>query len=137
MDKIESFGSSTNLLTASASVVLRDNIPCDLKSELKSIVKGKTILILTEIAIQPLTNSHSAFIAEILSIPRQTVSDELKRLIEINYIQPIITTVTLNDARFKHYKITKKGILLLQMLKESINTSLEYNNYNSIWKFNL
>ena len=121
---IEKAPITEQLIDTNEYTALVNIFPDDIKNEMKSFIKGKTVLILTELAYQPLENSHSAFISEILSIPRQTVSDEIKRLTQQKYIQPAMNHKTLIDARFKYYTLTKKGILFLHLLKESIRVTL-------------
>ncbi|MHA1983854.1 MAG: right-handed parallel beta-helix repeat-containing protein [Candidatus Hodarchaeales archaeon] len=125
--KIELLGedlTSELLLDFPENTGLANIFPEDLRNEMRSDIRGKSVMILTEIAYQPQRNSHSAFVSEILSIPRQTTSDEIKRLLKLQYLQPVITSKTLLDARYKYYSITKKGILFLHLLKESIRVTL-------------
>ncbi|MHA2362834.1 MAG: right-handed parallel beta-helix repeat-containing protein [Candidatus Hodarchaeales archaeon] len=98
--------------------------PSELRNELKTDIRGKSVLILIEIAYQPPMKSYSANIAQILSIPRQTVSEEFKRLLNLHYLQPLISNETLMDGRFKYYGLTRKGITFLHLLKESLRVTL-------------
>jgi parallel beta-helix repeat protein len=125
--KIELLGedlTSELLLDFPENTALANIYPENIRNEMRSDIRGKSVMILTEIAYQPQGNSHSAFISEILSIPRQTTSDEIKRLLKLQYLQPVITSKTLLDARYKYYSITRKGILFLHLLKESIRVTL-------------
>ena len=124
LELIDETRMGTEIAEINEYTALANIYPDNLKNDMKSFIKGKSVLILTEIAYQPLVNSHSAYISDILDIPRQTVSDEIKRLLQLQYLTPVVNQTTLLDARFKYYKLTTKGILLLHLLKESIRVTL-------------
>lgn len=115
----------------SDSTTMVNIYPNDLRNEMKSKIKGKSVLILIELAYQPLHNSHTSYIAKVLDIPQQTVSDEIKRLINLEYLNSVINENTLADTRYKYYSVSKKGILFLHLLKESIRVTLlqVHSNY--------
>ena len=66
--------------------VVGNLFPPKIRNELKSDLKGRTVLILVEIAYQFPTRSNMSYISKSLAIPFQTVSYEIKRLIELKYI---------------------------------------------------
>ena len=99
------------------------------------MLKAKSILILSEIAYQPLKNSHLVFISKILSIPKQTISDEIKRLVKLNYLQFERKNETLFDSRFKHYSLTEKGIILLHLFTESTRLALIQVHKDSLGQY--
>ncbi|OLS24204.1 MAG: hypothetical protein HeimC3_21030 [Candidatus Heimdallarchaeota archaeon LC_3] len=96
---------------------LLDYFPADIRSDLHSGLKMRTIMTLTEIAYQNPTETNLIEISKILNIPKSTMSDEMKKLIDFGYIEYFITTKVITDARYKTYIITSKGLKLLHMLK--------------------
>lgn len=60
--------------------VIGNIFPQNIQSDMKSTIKGRMVLLMIEIAYQPLLNSITSYLAKILGIPRQTVNDEIKRL---------------------------------------------------------
>lgn len=95
-----------------------------IREDMTSAIRGRTVLILTEIAFQKSENSYTTFLSKALNIPSQTVSFEVKRLSELEYIQEHRTINTLKDTRMKYFEPTQKGILFLHLLKETIAYSL-------------
>jgi hypothetical protein len=114
-----------NLITQSGSSVGVINLfPPEFKNELKSTIRGRTVLVLIELAYQKLEQSHTSFIAVNLKLPFSTVASEIRVLTSLGYIENIISKETLSDARFKFYSLTEKGVLFLYLMKESITLTL-------------
>ncbi|MHA2102652.1 MAG: right-handed parallel beta-helix repeat-containing protein [Candidatus Hodarchaeales archaeon] len=104
--------------------VIGNVFPPDIQHEMKSSIKGRTVLMLIEIAYQPITNSNTSYLAKILDIPQQTASDEIKKLNELEYLRPFVSKKTLIDTRKKSYSLTQKGVVLLHLLKESLTVTI-------------
>ena len=111
-----------------------DLFPTDMRRDLSSELRGRSILILIEIAYQYPKHSYVGFISESLKLPQSTISYEIKKLIFLQYIQPVINLSTLQDSRFKYFSLTPKGITFLHLLKESISlgiVKLKNNEFTS------
>lgn len=104
--------------------VISDVYPPDIQNDFKKNIKGRSVLLLIEIAFQPLENSHISFLIQVLNIPQSTVSDEINKLVSLEYIKTVVTSTTLKDIRYRYYSLTHKGYLFLLLLKESLTTSL-------------
>ena len=98
--------------------------PDDYRIELKSKLKGRTILTLIEIAFQYSEDANLTKLAQSLDIPASTLSDELKKLIKLNYLDFHVTPRVLHDGRYRHYIITAKGISFLKILKNALELSI-------------
>lgn len=120
-------------ITTSEYAVIGNIFPKDIKYDLKSHFKGRTILILIEIAYQPLPKSNITFLSKVFKIPNQTTSDEIKRLLTMDYIQPRVSSLTLLDSRKKNYSLTHKGLVLLHLLKESLTNTFTKMNWEEIY----
>ncbi|MHA2237399.1 MAG: NosD domain-containing protein [Candidatus Hodarchaeales archaeon] len=97
--------------------------PSDFQETLKSI-KGRTALVLIEMAYQDLLETNPTKISQSLNIPPTTVSDEIKRLITLDFIESDVQPSLLQDARYKYYKITSKGFIFLSSLKGALEFSI-------------
>ncbi|MHA2095863.1 MAG: winged helix DNA-binding protein, partial [Candidatus Hodarchaeales archaeon] len=71
------------------------------------------------------TETNVVRLAQYLTIPRSTLSKEIKTLTNLHYIESFVSTKTLRDARYKNYKITPKGYKLLFTLKEAFRIALD------------
>jgi len=111
-------------VSITSHAVVGNIFPPDIHHELKTEIKGRSVLILIELAFQSSSNSYSGFIAKELQIPQQTVSDEIKKLIKLDYIQNFISKDTLLDTRFKYFTLTSKGIIFLHLLKETLSIAI-------------
>lgn len=98
--------------------------PDDYRGELKTKLKGRTILTLIEIAFQYSEDANLTKLAQALDIPASTLSDELKKLIKLNYLDFHVTPQVLHDGRYRHYIITAKGISFLKILKSALELSI-------------
>jgi len=98
--------------------------PDEYRENLKSDLKGRTVLILIEIAFQYAEDANLTKLAQNLNIPSSTLSDELKKLIKLNYLDFHVTPQVLHDSRYRHYIITSKGISFLKVLKSALELSI-------------
>ena len=102
-------------------------------NELKSEIRGRTVLVLIEIAYQNPSETNPVKIAEGVGIPLSTLSKEIKRLTTLNYIESYVSNQVLLDARFRNFKITTKGFEFLNMLNVILkNTISQIQNRNGI-----
>jgi parallel beta-helix repeat protein len=102
---------------------LTNYFPTDFQETLKSM-KGRTALVLIEMAYQDLLETNPTKISQSLNIPPTTVSDEIKRLITLDFIESDVQPSLIQDARFKYYKITSKGFIFLSSLKRALELSI-------------
>jgi parallel beta-helix repeat protein len=98
--------------------------PTDYRSELKSELKGRTVLTLIEIAFLYAEEANLTILAQNLDIPPSTLSDELRKLVKLNYLDFHVSPQVLHDGRFRHYIITSKGISFLKILKSALDLSI-------------
>jgi hypothetical protein len=111
--------------------------PPDYRSEIKSNIRGRTVLVIIEIAYLPFKNRNTSFIASKLELPRTTVYGEIKLLLKLEYIKHQVSLESLDDTRFKFYTLTEKGTIFLYLLKESINIALMKVNTNKDINFSI
>ena len=97
----------------------------DLHNELKSDLRGRSVLILVEMAFLNPQKSNASYLSDKLNIPLSTIIFEIKKLLKLEYIQLTISTETLLDNRVKYYSFTSKGIVFLKFLNETITRSVE------------
>jgi DNA-binding MarR family transcriptional regulator len=102
--------------------------PNDIRNDLQSGLKMRTIMTLTEIAYQNPTETNVNELSKILNIPKSTLSDEIKKLINFGYIEHYATPKVIADARYKTYSITSKGFMLLQMIKDALQLTINQIN---------
>ena len=98
--------------------------PDEYRVELKTKLKGRTILTLIEIAFQYSEDTNLTNLAQALDIPTSTLSDELKKLVKLNYLDYHKTPRVLHDGRYRHYIITAKGISFLKIMKSALELSI-------------
>ncbi len=98
--------------------------PTDYRSELKSELKGKTVLTLIEVAFLYAEDVNLTILSQNLDIPPSTLSGELKKLVNLNYLEFHVSPQVLHDGRFRHYIITPKGITFLKILKTALELSI-------------
>lgn len=101
-------------------LVIGNIFPPDIREEMKSDIRGRTVLVLIEIAYQDAMKSYAGYISEALEIPQQTLSDDIRKLQRLDYIKTVISPKMLLDGRFKYFILTAKGYLFLHLLKESL-----------------
>lgn len=101
-----------------------DYFPSDIKYELRSEIKGRTVLTLIEIAYQDPSDTNPGKLAESLNIPLPTLSKDIKRLKELDYIETHVSTQVIQDGRFKNFKITLKGYKFLLILNTALKVTI-------------
>jgi WD40 repeat protein/DNA-binding MarR family transcriptional regulator len=106
------------------SKIVSNLYPEDIQLEMKSQLKGRTMLLLIELAYQGPMKSNSKFISDILNIPHPTVTKDIKKLMDLHYIRQYISSNMLDDTRFKYYTLTEKGFIFLHLLKESLSVTI-------------
>ena len=111
-------------LEMAKNTIITNLYPEDIQIEMKSQLKGRTILILVELAFQGPMKSNTKLISNTLQIPQPTVTKELKRLLELKYIKSFVNTNVLEDNRFKYFTVTEKGLIFLHLLKETLSLTL-------------
>ncbi|MFX1252161.1 MAG: nitrous oxide reductase family maturation protein NosD [Promethearchaeota archaeon] len=112
------------LLEPVEPISLVDYFPSDIKEDLWSGIKWRTILTLIEIAYQDPSQTNVVNLAKSLNIPRSTLSKEIKRLFDLHYIESLVTTKVMQDARYRNYIITLKGFKVLYILKEAFKMAI-------------
>lgn len=114
----------TPLLDAVEPTTLIEYFPSDIRGDLTSGLKGRTVLTLIEIAYQYPEETNPMRLAKTLDIPPTTVSYEINRLMELEYLEPFISPQVLKDGRFRNYIITPKGASFLRILKGALELSI-------------
>ncbi|NHJ39926.1 MAG: winged helix-turn-helix transcriptional regulator [Asgard group archaeon] len=94
-------------------------------NELKYEISGRTVIVLIEIACQNPIETNPKKIAKRVGIPVSTISNEIRKLIDLNYIKSYISNQVLLDARKRNYTITKKGCEFLLALNDVLKTTLK------------
>ncbi|MFX0116542.1 MAG: hypothetical protein ACFFB3_18485 [Candidatus Hodarchaeota archaeon] len=114
--------------TTPASIA--DCFPLHIRSDLREI-KGRTVLTLIEIAYQNPIETNPTKLAKALNIPPSTLSNEIKKLIDLQYIEEHISPQILSDGRFKNFRITSKGFKLLILLNEALRVTIDQLKENN------
>ncbi|MFX0119616.1 MAG: NosD domain-containing protein [Promethearchaeota archaeon] len=112
------------LLEPVEPTTLVEYFPSDFRDELISGLKGRTVLTLIEIAYQHPEETNPMRLAKTLDIPPTTVSYEINRLMELEYLERFVSPQVLKDGRFRNYIITPKGISFLRILKGALELSI-------------
>jgi parallel beta-helix repeat protein len=112
------------LLEAAEPVTLVEFLPSDIKEDLRSGMRWRTISTLIEIAYQDPTDTNPVKLAQNLDIPASTLSKEIKKLKELHYIESYASPQVLRDGRYRSYTITQKGFNLLYTLKETLKVTI-------------
>jgi DNA-binding MarR family transcriptional regulator len=97
--------------------------PSDVQETLKSI-KGRTALVLIEMAYQDLLETNPTKLSQSLNIPPSSISDEIKKLTALDFIVSDVKLSLIQDTRYKYYNITSKGFLFLSSLKGALELSI-------------
>ncbi|MHA2274849.1 MAG: hypothetical protein ACXAC2_03745, partial [Candidatus Kariarchaeaceae archaeon] len=98
--------------------------PVEIQEILKSI-KGKTALVLIEMAYQEVRETNPSKLSKNLNIPPATISNEIKILLELGFIESYIEPSHIEDARFRYHNITTKGFSFLYSLKGALEISID------------
>ncbi|MFW9856838.1 MAG: NosD domain-containing protein [Candidatus Thorarchaeota archaeon] len=106
------------------SVSLIEYFPSEIRHDLLSKLKGRSVLTLIEIAYHYPDNVHTLELSKILDISPTTLSYEIKRLHSLNYLKFEPFAQGVHDARFRFYSLTPKGAHLLYLLKGVLNTAI-------------
>ncbi|UCG01536.1 MAG: right-handed parallel beta-helix repeat-containing protein [Candidatus Heimdallarchaeota archaeon] len=112
------------LLEPAEPTTLLEFFPSDIKEDLQSGMKWRTISTLIEIAYQDPSDTNPAKLAQSLNIPTSTLSKEIKKLKELQYIESYVSPQVLRDGRYRSYTITQKGFNLLYTLKETLKVTI-------------
>ncbi|MFX1548513.1 MAG: NosD domain-containing protein [Promethearchaeota archaeon] len=112
------------LLESAEPISLVEFFPSDIKDDLQSGMKWRTILTLIEIAYQDPSDTNPAKLAQSLDIAASTLSKEIKKLKELDYIESYVSSQVLRDGRYRNYTITQKGFNLLYTLKETLKVTI-------------
>lgn len=113
------------LTPQSLSTTIVDIFPPSMKHDLLYHVKGRTVLTLIEIAFQNPADTAPSKISKSLNIPLSTLSKEIKKLVELSYVETSITNQMIQDARFKSFTITEKGYSFLINLDKALKIAIE------------
>jgi parallel beta-helix repeat protein len=103
---------------------LTDYFPPEYREDLKSEMKGRTVLALIEIACNYPNEITLTKLSKILDVPISTLSNEIKRLRDLQYIEYYAPALFLHDARYKSYSVTPKGHRFLYTLKIALELSI-------------
>ncbi|MFW9917219.1 MAG: hypothetical protein ACFFGZ_16565 [Candidatus Thorarchaeota archaeon] len=103
---------------------MADFYPPQIKNDLQSKMKGRTVLTLIEIAYQNPTETNPAKLAKSLNMPPSTLSGEIKRLMDLQYLEEYVTPQILRDGRHRNFAITPKGFLFLTILNEALSIAI-------------
>jgi DNA-binding MarR family transcriptional regulator len=98
--------------------------PSDFQYDLRSEIKGRTVLTLIEIAYQDPSDTNPAKLSKSLNIPLSTLSKEIKRLRKLNYVETHISTQVVQDARYRNFRITTKGFHFLSVLNTALKVTI-------------
>jgi DNA-binding MarR family transcriptional regulator len=98
--------------------------PTDFRNELRIEIKGRTVLTLIEIAYQDPSETNPVKLAKSLNIPVSTLSKEIKKLIELQYVESFISSQVIQDGRFRNFKITSKGFSFLSILNNALRMTI-------------
>lgn len=99
--------------------------PSTIRKKLLSGIKGRTILTLIEIAHHYPNDINPTKLSKLLNIPPATLSLELKKLTNFQFISPIKSVGILCDARYRYYTIAPKGTKFLHILKRILRVTTD------------
>ncbi len=102
-----------------------DYFSSEIRGELQTGIKSKTVFILIEIAYQDPSKTNPTRLSNNLNIPLSSLSREIKKLISLNYIETYISDVVLEDTRLRNFKITTKGFTFLSNLNSALNITID------------
>lgn len=98
--------------------------PSTFHEDLRSELKGRTVLTLIEIAYQDPSETNPTKLAQSLKIPTPSLTREIKKLIDLQYVEAFVSAQVLQDARYRNFSITAKGILFLSTLNEALQIAI-------------
>ncbi len=114
--------SDPGTIVAPGSIV--EIFPDPIQQDLRTKMKGRTVLVLIEIAFQNPSETNPLKIAKDLNIPSSTLSKEIKKLSQLEYVKAHISDQVLMDARYRNFQITEKGYQFLYVLNESLRITI-------------
>ena len=103
---------------------LVEYFPNEIKKDLLSGLKGRTLLTLIEIGFQDPSETNLVKLAQNLDIPVSTLSKDIKQLNKLKYVETYVSGKVLRDARYRNYTITPKGYKFLLTLKEALKITI-------------
>ena len=109
----------------SSSSTMLDHFPVEIRNEIETKIKGKTIFTLIEIAYQDPAETNPARISRSLNIPPSSLSREIKKLMSLNYLETHVSETVLQDARLRNFKITPKGYNFLSHLNDALKMTID------------
>lgn len=123
---------STKLIETESLKLKKESIinyfPSIIQEELKSDIKGRTVLALIEIAYQNPKETNPVKLARELKIPLSTLSKEIKKLVTLNYVEYYVSEQVLYDGRYRNFKITEKGYDFLYILNDVLKDTIQRLN---------
>lgn len=109
---------------ASEQPIMADSFPSDFQNDLRTEMKGRTVLTLIEIAYQDPSETNPARLSKSLNIPPSTLSKEIKKLIDLEYVETFISPQVLHDGRYRNFTVTPKGFTFLSVLNEALRGTI-------------
>jgi DNA-binding MarR family transcriptional regulator len=106
--------------------------PSEIQHELRSEIRGRTVLTLIEIAYQDPSDTNPARLARSLNIPLSTLSKEIKKLKRLHYVDTYISSQVVQDARYRNFKITFKGFKFLSILNSALKMTINRVKRNGL-----
>lgn len=104
---------------------MAEYFPSDIQHELRSEIKGRTVLTLIEIAYQDPNDTNPVKLAKNLKIPLSTLSKEIKKLRELQYVETYVSSQMIYDARHRNFEITPKGFKFLSILNIALKVTID------------
>ncbi|MFW9993298.1 MAG: hypothetical protein ACFFD4_14740 [Candidatus Odinarchaeota archaeon] len=119
-----SLGEITCLDTGISSSSVIGYFPADIGKELRSTIKGRTVLTLIEIAYQKDESRNPVKIARNLNINPSTVSKDIKLLVDLQYLETQVSEQVLRDGRYRNFRIAPKGFTFLSALSNALDAAI-------------
>jgi DNA-binding MarR family transcriptional regulator len=123
----------TTLELPSPTSSMVEYFPLEFQNELRSKMKGRTVLTLIEIAYQDPSETNPNRLAKSLNIPLSTLSKEIKKLTEMKYVESYVSAQVLEDGRYRNFKITSKGFSFLAILNTTLKIAIDKLKENSVY----
>ena len=111
--------------TMATTSSMLDLFPSEIRTEIETKIRGKTIFTLIEIAYQDPTETNPARISKSLNIPPSSITREIKKLLELDYLETHVTESVIKDARIRNFKITSKGFTFLTYLNGALKMTID------------
>ncbi len=103
---------------------MAEYFPSDIRNDLRVEIKGRTVLTLIEIAYQDPSETNPIKLAKSLNIPPSTLSKEIKKLVDLQYVESYVSTQVIQDGRYRNFKITTKGFSFLSILNNALRVTI-------------